>query len=224
MGVGRSRALLLAWVALSAQPAAAQSPLTQTLTNQVTVDWAAGVMIAKGVGLADRRAPTPDVARAAARSRGVAQARERLSAALLLVPWANGKGTAAQLTATQLETLTGTAAIVAAQPQTDGGWQITLQLPLEAVRQAARGNRTLAVDGDVAAAPDVVLDARKLRVAPAVGLRVDEGGAIVECATRWVTQWPGASTKISSVNAGVIKLSKTAGIKPATLCVIIVSQ
>ncbi|MBP9085237.1 MAG: hypothetical protein KBG15_03925 [Kofleriaceae bacterium] len=209
---------------LTSSAAAGQSLAPQSLTAHVTIDWSAGLMVAKGLGLADRRAPAPDVARAAARSRGVAQARQRMSDALLLVPWADGKGSAAQLTSAQLATLVDMATLRAAQPQTDGGWQIELQLSLEVLRQAVRGNRKLPVAGDDVARSEIALDARKLRLRPTVGLQINDGGTTVECATRWVTSWPGPSTKVRSVNAGLLELSKPVGIKPATLCVIIVSQ
>lgn len=227
MGVGPPCALaatLLVAMASIASVVVAQPMAAQALTTYVTIDWSTGVMVAKGVGLADRRAPAPDVARAAARSRGVAQARSRLRAGLLLVPWANSKTSAEQLTAAQLETLVEAATVVRAQPQTDGGWHIELQLPIEVVRQAVQGNRKRAGDGDDTDTPEIALDARKLRVVPAVGLRVNDGGTTVACAMRWVNRWPGASVKVSGVTAGQLELSKPVGIKPATLCVIIVGQ
>ena len=226
------RSVGVALLALTASTAVGQSSTSsskssspsQDLTEHVTVDWSAGVMVAKAVGLADRRAPAPDVARAAARSRGVTQARAHLRAALLLVPWANGKTSTEQLSAAELETLVAAATLGRAQPQTDGGWHIELQLPVEVVRQAVQGNRKRAVDGDDMVPPAIALDARKLSVLPAVGMRVNDGGATVECAMRWVTRWPGASIKVSHVTAGQLAVSKPVGIKPATLCVIIVSQ
>ena len=227
MGIGRHGGVMLAVVAWTTQAAAAQPlppPVTQPLAQAVTLDWSAGLLIAKAVGLADRRAPAPDVARAAARSRGVAQARLRLGAALLELPWANGKTTAAQLSAGQLTMLVDAATVRMAQPQTDGGWHIELQLPVEVVRQAVSGTRALSHNGDDATVSVVVLDARKLSLQPSVGLQVNDGGTTRACATRWVTQWPGASTKVGSVNAGLLEISKPVGIKPTTLCVIIVSK
>lgn len=227
MGIGRHGGVMLAVVGWTTHAAAAQPlppPVTQPLAPAVTLDWSAGVIIAHGVGLADRRAPVFDVARAAARSRGVAQARLRLGGALLELPWANGKSTAAQLSAGQLTMLVDAATVRTALPQTDGGWHIELQLPVEVVRQAAHGNRMLPRNGDDATVSVVALDARKLSLQPAVGLQVNDGGTTCDCATRWVTQWPGASTKVGSVNVGLLEISKPVGIKPTTLCVIIVSK
>ena len=61
---------------------------------------------------------------------------------------------------------------VAADPETDGAWRVTLAVPIEAVRQAIAGPRALAADGDKGPAV-VVVDGVSAK--PAVGFTF--GGA-----------------------------------------------
>ncbi len=207
-----------------AAPASASPSVTQPLAEHVMLDWTVPGVVAEGIGLADRRAPTPDVARAAARTRGIADARKRLRAAVENVPWANSKTVGALLDAAQLDAAVAAALVQHAEPQTDGSWRVRLLLPLEVLRQAAQGPRKLEAAGDPATVAVVAIDAKKVAIAPNVGWLFNDGGAPVPCAQRWVTRWDGPTIKATAAQAGVITLSKPAGIKPATLCVIIVSR
>jgi hypothetical protein len=225
MGITNKCLIALVLAAVVAPAASAPSPsVTSTLADQVTIDWSVPAIIADGIGLADRRAPTPDVARAAARTRGVDDARKRLRAALVNVPWADGKTVGAHLNETQLNAAAAAAIVQRAEPQTDGSWRVRLMLPIEALQQVVQGPRGLAPGGDTATLAVVAIDAKKVAVEPRVGWQFNDGGTVVPCTQRWVTRWDGPTHKATAAQAGVITLSKPAGIKPATLCVIIVSR
>ena len=163
--------------AASAQPRTAPAPaaLTASVAPGVTIDWTRGVVIARGVGPADRHAPEPAVARVAAERRAIDQARSRLAAALDLVP-----RTGPALTADARVALTrevALAPIVDRDLGTDGSVTVELGLGLEAVRQAATGPRRLTPGGDDGAAAVIVVDARATAVRPAVGLAIVATGA-----------------------------------------------
>lgn len=228
MGITNSWPIAVVLACLVVPAAHATNPsVTQPLAEQVTIDWTVPAVVADGIGLADRRAPTPDVARAAARTRGVDDARKRLRAAVANVPWADGKTVGAHLDATQLDAAVAAAVVQRAEPQTDGSWRVRLLLPIEVLRQAgqaAPGPRGLSNDGDATTPSIIAIDAKKVAVAPSVGWQFDEGGALASCAQRWVTRWDGPAVKAAAARDGAITLSKPVGIKPATLCVIIVSR
>ena len=106
---------------------------------------------------------------------------------------------------------------LAADPETDGAWKVTLALPIEAVRLAVSGPRALG-DGDKGPAVVVV---EGVTAKPAVGWKI----LGVEAATLWVTDVPAWAkdaprVKAKSAKAGTIEVT---GIDatPATLFVII---
>lgn len=139
----------------------------------VTIDWTQGVVRARGVGPADRHAPSPAVARVAAERRAIDQARARLRAALAAVPRGGAalSPAAAAAAADEVER----APVVARDLGTDGSVAVELGLGLEAVRQAVAGPRPLVVGGDDGPAVTVVLDGRGAGVRPALGLAVQGG-------------------------------------------------
>lgn len=66
---------------------------------------------------------------------------------------------------------------IAATPQTDGSWTVTLALPLEAVRQAIDGNtRSQLPEGDIAPAVVIV---EGVTVKPALGYAIGHRAAAV---------------------------------------------
>lgn len=208
----RSLAILLA---LSSPVAAAPA----------TVDWAHGLVTAEGIGLADRHAPNPAVARGTARRGAEEAARTQLAAKLAALPLAKGgtvgdarkrdKAIAARLDAAIERALT-----IDAEPETDGAWTVTLAVPVEAVRQAIDGPRALAVGaadtGDAVVIVDGVTGAK-----PAVGWTV--GGT--SAATVWVDALPAWAkdaphVKASAAKDGAIEIAGTTG-SAATLFVIV---
>ena len=77
-------ASLLTMAALLAMSSAAHAD------DKATVDWAKGVVTARGIGIADRHAPSPAAAREPARRAAEDQARKKLAAALADLPLASG--------------------------------------------------------------------------------------------------------------------------------------
>jgi hypothetical protein len=117
----------------------------------------------------------------------------------------------------RLDRAVAAAITLAADPETDGAWKVTLGLPIEAVRLALVGPRALG-DGDKGPAVVVV---EGVTAKPAVGWKV----LGVEVATLWVTDVPAWAkdaprVKAKSAKAGTIEVT---GIDatPATLFVII---
>src|SRR5690242_12110336 len=116
------------------------------------VDWAQGMVTARGVGVADRHAPNPAVARGTSRRAAEEAARGKLAVAVAALPVASGgkvsdAAKAADVKA-RLAAAVDHAMELAAEPETDGSWTVTLAVPIEAVRQAITGPRTLAPGGD----------------------------------------------------------------------------
>lgn len=152
-----------------------------------TVDWAKGLVIADGVGVADRHAPSPAAARGTSRRVAEAQARTQIAAMLGALPLAEG-GTVANKAKDpdvkeRLARAISAAVTIAAEPETDGAWHVTMGVPIEAIRTAIYGRRSLPTDGD-SGAPVVVISG--VAAKPAVGWTV-EG---MRVATLWVTDVP----------------------------------
>src|SRR5881396_2317502 len=126
--------------------------------DDVRVDWASGLVIADGLGIADRHAPSPAVARGTARRPAEDAAKKRLRAHVLDLPLATGGkvgdhvGDAA--VKARLDHAIEAAFALAAEPETDGAWHVTMAVPIEAVRQAIAGPRAWPAAGD--ADPPVV--------------------------------------------------------------------
>lgn len=160
---------------------------TATAHADVTVDWARGLVIADAVGIADRHAPNPAVARGTSR-RGAEEAAQKLLAAKLGdLPLARGGKVADKAkdegVKARLDRAVSAALTLAADPQTDGAWHVTMAVPIEAVRQAIAGTRTLGADGDTGPAVVVV---EGVAAKPAVGWTI----AGLEAATVWVRDVP----------------------------------
>lgn len=177
----------------SAQPAAKPTAAKPTTAKSTTakptsaVDWATGLVTARGIGLADRQAPNPAVARGPARRTAEEAAKHALAESLPTLPLASGGTLATRLTdpavKARLDRAIAAAISIAAEPETDGSWRVTMAVPIEAVRQAISGPRVLGDTGD-AAAPVVVVES--VKATPAVGYTV--GGLAVP--TLWVKDVP----------------------------------
>jgi hypothetical protein len=154
-----------------------------------SVDWARGLVIADGIGLADRHAPNPAVARGTSRRTAEGAAKKTLADKLGELPVAGGgtvgakaKGDA-QVKA-RLARAVDHAVTLAAEPETDGSWRVTLAVPIEAVRQAIVGPRVIAATADDKGPAVVVVDG--VAAKPAVGWKV----AGLDAPTLWVTTEP----------------------------------
>ncbi|WP_428269386.1 hypothetical protein [Haliangium sp.] len=146
-----------------------------------TIDWTRGLIVASGAAPGDIRAPSPEVARVAARRRALAQARGRLAEAAGAVvvgarsvtAWAEAEPGVAQALGEAVER----ALVLEVEYGSDGSVVVQTGLPLEAVRQAVQGPARLALTGEGGAgepsdrAPTaIVVDARAVLDRPALGL------------------------------------------------------
>jgi hypothetical protein len=202
-----STAAALATLALAGTAHAGGTPSAQV----PTVDWARGLVTATGVGVADRHAPNPAVARGTSRRAAEDMARAALVTKLGDLPVAGGGTVALQaqhkLVALRLERAVASAVVLDAEPETDGAWRVTMALPIEAVRQAIDGPRKLPAAGDTGP-PVVIVDGVKAQ--PAVGWTV--GGKHV--ATVWVQAvpaWANAAPHVTATKAagGAIEIAGT---------------
>lgn len=149
------------------------------------VDWARGLVIADATGVAERHAPSPAVARGTSR-RGAEEAAKRLLAGKIAeLPLASG-GKVGERAKTAVET----AIVLAAEPETDGAWRVTMTVPIEAVRQAIAGPRALDAAGDTG--PQVVI-VEGMKGKPAVGA--------LAAPTLWVEKVPAWAKDAPKVSA-----------------------
>lgn len=159
------------------------------------VDWARGLVIADAVGVANRHAPNPAVARGTSRRGAEEACRKLLADKVGDLPVAGG-GTVEKAAKKDAAVKQRVAAAVAeaitldATPETDGAWSVTMAVPIEAVRQAIAGPRELGADGDVGPAVTIV-DGVKGK--PAVGL--------IAAPTIWVSEIPAWAKDAPKVDA-----------------------
>ena len=141
--------------------------------------------------MADRHAPNPAVARGTSR-RGAEEAAKRVLAAKVAdLPMAGG-GKVGERGKAALDA----AIVLAADPETDGAWHVTVAVPIEAVRQAIAGPRTLDAGGD--SGPQVVI-VEGMKAKPAVGA--------IDAPTIWVTEPPAWAKDAPKVSAKGLKPS-----------------
>lgn len=189
------------------------------------VDWARGLVLAEAVGLANRHAPNPAVARGTSRRAALEAAKKLLAPKVAAVPLASGGKVGDKLEdkaiAERVEKAIAAALVVAAEPETDGAWRITMGVPIEALRQAIDGPRRVAVAGEDKGPPIVIVEGVAATMKPAIGWSV--GG--MSGATLWVSAVPpwakdAPRVQAKSAKAGAIEV---AGIDAttATLFVII---
>ncbi|HEX3762665.1 MAG TPA: hypothetical protein VHW23_28410 [Kofleriaceae bacterium] len=185
------------------------------------VDWAAGWVIAGGTGIADRHAPSPAVALGTSRRGAEEVARRRIAGKLGALPLAGG-GTLADRLAdaavqARVDAAVEAAIALAAEPDTDGSWHVTLAVPIEAIRIALGAPRALPSGGD-RGPPVVVVEGAAAR--PAIGWTV----AGVEAATVWVREvpaWAKDAPRVAARSARGGAIDAPATGTPATLYVII---
>jgi hypothetical protein len=185
-------------------------------------DWARGLVLATGVGIADRHAPSPVNARGPARRAAEEAARKQLLAAVPALPLAEGGTFAAKLgdaaVKARIDRAVAAAITIDAEPSTDGSWKVTLGLPIEALRQALTGPRP-APASDAEGPPIVVVEGA--RAAPAIGYRLGK----VAAPALWVKDVPAWAkdaprVRARGATAGVIDIADPKG-SESTLFVII---
>jgi len=217
--VSACAALAVGLVALPGDAAA-----DRDASDAARVDWAAGWVIAGGTGIADRHAPSPAVALGTSRRSADAAARRRIAEKLAKLPLAGGGTLADRLgdaaVAARIDAAVEAAIGVAAEPETDGSWHVTLAVPLEAIRLALSAPRALAPGGD-RGPPVVVVERAAAR--PAIGWTIAGAAA----ATLWVADvpaWARGAPRITarSARAGAIDAPATGS--PATLYVILIGR
>ncbi len=176
--------------------------LALTASAHADVDWAKGLVTAPGIGLADRQAPNPAVARGPARRRAEDAARAALAKALPGLPLAGGGTLADKLgdakIKARIEAAVAGAIGVAAEPETDGSWRVTMAVPVEAVRQALTGPRALPVAGDAGPAVMIV---DGVTAAPTIGMTI--GG--LAAATIWTKDLPAWAKGAPRIKARSVK-------------------
>lgn len=174
-----------------------------------SVDWARGLVTADGIGLADRHAPNPAVARGTSRRTAEDAAKKTLAHKVGELPVASGGTVAAAAKGDaaiqeRLSRAVANAVTLAAEPETDGSWRVTLAVPIEAVRQAIVGPRPIAAGADDTGPAVVVVDGVTSK--PAVGWKV----AGLDAPTLWVTAVPAWAKDAPHVTA---KSAKRAAIE-----------
>ncbi len=180
------------------------------------VDWAKGLVTAKGVGLADRQAPNPAVARGPSRRKAEEAAKLALAAQLPALPLATGGTLADKLTDAAIKARVDRAVAAAisltADPETDGSWRVTMAVSIEALRQAITGPRALPAKGD-AAAPVIVIEGAT--ATPAIGTTVGGLAAptlFVTAVPAWAKDAPrikATASKPGAIEAAVPKAAES---------------
>jgi hypothetical protein len=218
---------LVVMCALAASADAA--PWTAAGEGGTGIDWSAGMIVAKGVGPADRHAPSPAVARVGARRAAEEQARAKLMKAARALKIAGGGTVGAAVdkddaAKARLKDEIERAPVIAADLITDGSSRVTIALGIEAVRQALSGAR--AVSGDDESAVWIV-EAKAAK--PAVGWKVEVGGTTWEGAVIWtheraevVASSVAVTAKATSATDGVLSVSGPTAPPPAGALVVVV--
>jgi hypothetical protein len=182
-------------------------------------------VIADGIGLADRHAPNPAVARGTSRRDAEDAARKVLGGKLGELPLASGGTVASRAKSDKaikerLDRAVAAAILLTADPETDGAWRVTMAVPIEAVRLALIGPRVATEDKG----PQVIV-VEGVSAKPAVGWEVGKPGASLAAPTLWVADVPtwaqtAPRVKATSAKGGVIDADQSGG-TVATLYVIV---
>jgi hypothetical protein len=141
-------------------------------TAEADVDWGKGLVTAPGIGLADRQAPNPAVARGPSRRRAEEAARVALANQLPALALAGGGTLAARLSdpaiKARVDAAVAGAFSVSAEPETDGSWTVTMAVPIEALRQALTAPRAITASD---AGPAVAI-VEGVSATPAIGYTI----------------------------------------------------
>ncbi|MEJ7599939.1 MAG: hypothetical protein WKG01_18680 [Kofleriaceae bacterium] len=191
-------------------------------TAHAEVDWSRGLVMANGVGIADRHAPNPATARGPARRAAEEAARRQLTAQLAALPLAAGGTLKSRLgdkaNAERITRAVDRAIALSATLETDGSWRVTLGVPLEAIRLALDAPRELPAAGD----PDLpIVIVEGVKQKPALGVTIG-GLAAATLFAREVPAWAAAAPRVKATGgkAGAITLTEPRG-GPSTLFVLL---
>jgi hypothetical protein len=209
---------------LTAGPTARVAAADRDDVDAARIDWAAGWVTAGGTGIADRHAPSPAVALGTSRRGADEAAKQRIVGKLGSLPLAAG-GTLADKLAdrsvkARIDAAVEAAITVAAEPETDGSWHVTLAVPIEAIRLALGEPRVLPPAGD--SGPSIVV-VEGVAAKPSIGWTV--GG--VAAATLWVKDVPAWAKDAPRVRARSVKagaVDAEAHGTAATLYVLVVKR
>ena len=171
------------------------------------VDWARGLVTVEVVGIADRHAPNPAVARGTSRRGAEEMAKKAIAKELGALPLAAGGKVSDRAkdadVKKRIARAVDAAISLAADPETDGAWRVTMAVPSEAVRLAIAGPRPVPAGGDKGVPVVVVESTAK----PAIGWKVGAWSA----PTLWVSEapaWAKDPPRVSAkgAKAGVIEV------------------
>ncbi len=144
-------------------------------------DWVRGLVIARGAAAGDLRAPSAAVARVAAERQAREAAREKARAIAVELPVADGRKVSAVIDADavakqRFERAVGRSIDVRVDYASDGSVVLETGLPVDAIRTALWGADEVVsgTAGDTAVTA-LIVDARKLKVSPAIGIELAAG-------------------------------------------------
>ncbi len=168
------------------------------------VDWAKGLVTGEGIGIADRHAPSPAAAREPARRMAEDAARKQIAAQLPALPFADvgtlGDHIAkAPALAERIARVVERAITISATPHTDGSWNVTLAVPLEAVRLAYIGGPRVMLEGDDLGPPIVIIEG--VTAKPALGYAIGEFASPV----LWMKDVPAWAKDAPRIKATAVK-------------------
>ena len=189
------------------------------------VDWEKGWVTAEAIGIANRTAPTPAAARGPARRQAEELAKQQLGPQLAKLPLAAGGTLATKLANTDtkgaIDRAIANAIVIAAEPETDGSWRVTMAVPIEAVRTALVGPRVLSRDAAADPAGPAVVVVESAGARPAVGYtfgKLAPATIFVKDVPAWAKDAPRLRAK--SGKAGVVDVA-TGKATAATVFVVV---
>jgi hypothetical protein len=170
----------------------AAEPVARGADARVEIDWAAGHIRAVGAGAADIRAPGPDIARIAAERTARQAAAKRLTEAARALPadTLSAEATVGDVldkdpaAAERLAAAVARARDLDIDYSSDGSVEVTLALPLEAIRTALRPQQT-PVASDTAPTA-IVIDATDVKISPTLGVYVISDELAYAGPTVWI--------------------------------------
>jgi hypothetical protein len=170
------------------------------------VDWRAGRVTARGVGPADLRAPGPDIARAGAERVADETWKKELRDALRGLRIAGGGTLGKQVDKDPAAAAALSALVDGAEVEkrlySDGRWWSRPGSP------STRRRGSPALRPMPARSEPLVVDARKVKLEPAIGYRVKADGVEKTVAARFVEEVPETfGAKATGVKGGVVSLA-----------------
>lgn len=149
--------------------------VVRTSAGRVTVDWTEARLVVVGAGAPDLRAPGPEVARVGAERVARQVAEKRLRDAVYALPWAKGGTVGAAsvepVVAARLEAFLASPKEIDVRFASDGAVEVAMSVSLHTLSTALTPPSSKPVR-DATLPSAIVVDARKLNLAPALGIAV----------------------------------------------------